>query len=156
MQNLSTHPRAAARSRSRHLAARFGTELRIARVTSGLSQEQLAGAAGLGQTAVSRVERGIIRRRWKCAAGSPPHVDTRSGGASILWPPFASATRGSSHLRGPSPRLRIPAGRLLLRPPSRPVTRVLRTWSWRVAMRFSTLRSSAHSLMFKLSCDPLS
>lgn len=58
MQNLSTHPRAAARSRSRYLAARFGTELRIARVTSGLSQEQLARAAGLGQTAVSRVERG--------------------------------------------------------------------------------------------------
>lgn len=58
MHNLSNHPRAIARSRSRYLAARFGTELRIARVTGGLSQEQLARVAGLGQTAVSRVERG--------------------------------------------------------------------------------------------------
>jgi transcriptional regulator with XRE-family HTH domain len=58
VQNLRSHPRAAARSRSRYLASRFGTELRIARVTGGLSQDQLARAAGLGQTAVSRVERG--------------------------------------------------------------------------------------------------
>ncbi|HTE65208.1 MAG TPA: helix-turn-helix transcriptional regulator [Candidatus Binatia bacterium] len=50
-----------ARSRSLYLAGRFGAELRIARVTAGLSQEQLARAAGLGQTAVSRVERGDHR-----------------------------------------------------------------------------------------------
>ena len=50
----------AGRSRSRYLAALFGRELRIARVTAGLSQARLASLAGTSQTEVSKAERGLL------------------------------------------------------------------------------------------------
>lgn len=44
--------------RARYLAARFGGELRLARMTAGLSQAQVARRAGMSQIQVSRAERG--------------------------------------------------------------------------------------------------
>ena len=75
MQNLRQRGSAVARSRARWLATRFGTELRIARVTAGLSQVQTARLAGVGQTVVSRAECGDprvsldVRCRLAAAAG---------------------------------------------------------------------------------------
>lgn len=75
MQNLRSNARASGASRSRWLALRFGQELRIARVTAGLSQAQLAQRAGVTQTVVSRAERGLeeaslrVRCRLAAAAG---------------------------------------------------------------------------------------
>jgi transcriptional regulator with XRE-family HTH domain len=76
VQNLrGSSARDAAASRSRWLAYRFGQELRIARVSAGLSQVQLANRAGVTQTVVSRAERGLeeaslrVRCRLAAAAG---------------------------------------------------------------------------------------
>lgn len=48
----------AGRARSRYLAAGFGRELRVARMTAGLSQARLASLAGASQAEVSKAERG--------------------------------------------------------------------------------------------------
>ena len=53
-----SHIAAAARSRSRLLAIRFGRELRIARAAAGLSQRALGRLAGVSQGQVSRAESG--------------------------------------------------------------------------------------------------
>ncbi len=55
-------------ARSRHLASLFGRELRVARMTAGLSQTRLAQLAGVSQTEVSRAERGSgeIRLDARC------------------------------------------------------------------------------------------
>jgi transcriptional regulator with XRE-family HTH domain len=55
------------RERARYLAVRFGRELRIARVSAGLTQEQLASRARVSQAFVSLVERGLRRPRWDVA-----------------------------------------------------------------------------------------
>lgn len=59
MRNLRTDRQQAARERAGWLRSRIGTELRIARVTAGLTQEQVGRAAGVGQMVVSRAERGV-------------------------------------------------------------------------------------------------
>lgn len=46
------------RERARYLARRFGAELRVARVTRGMTQEQLASRAGVSQQEVSLAECG--------------------------------------------------------------------------------------------------
>jgi transcriptional regulator with XRE-family HTH domain len=62
-------------SRSRRLASRFGRELRIARVTSGLSQKRLALIVGVTQQLVSLAELGDpsvsleVRCRLSAACG---------------------------------------------------------------------------------------
>ncbi len=48
------------RARSRYLAGAFGRELRIARVTAGLSQARLGSLAETSQTEVSKAERGLL------------------------------------------------------------------------------------------------
>lgn len=48
-------------ARSRHLASLFGRQLRIARMTGGLTQARLARVAGVSQAQVSRAERGTLR-----------------------------------------------------------------------------------------------
>ncbi len=58
MQSLVPRPATVARDRSRLLARRFGRELRIARVTAGLTQRRLARLAGTTQQEVSRAELG--------------------------------------------------------------------------------------------------
>ena len=50
----------AGRARSRYLAVVFGRELRIARMTAGLSQARLATLAGASQAEVSKAERGLL------------------------------------------------------------------------------------------------
>lgn len=46
-------------ARSRYLSALFGRELRLARMTAGLTQARVAQLAGLAQTEVGRAERGM-------------------------------------------------------------------------------------------------
>jgi transcriptional regulator with XRE-family HTH domain len=48
-------------ARSRELARLFGRELRIARMTAGLTQAQVARSAAVSQSQVSRAERGALR-----------------------------------------------------------------------------------------------
>jgi transcriptional regulator with XRE-family HTH domain len=55
------------RERARYLALRFGRELRIARVSAGLTQKELAIRAHVSQTFVSFVERGMRHPRWDVA-----------------------------------------------------------------------------------------
>jgi transcriptional regulator with XRE-family HTH domain len=50
--------------RASRLTDRFGSELRIARAASGLSQGQLADLVGVDQSFVSRVERGLRQPTW--------------------------------------------------------------------------------------------
>jgi transcriptional regulator with XRE-family HTH domain len=52
--------RAVLASRAEALARRFGSELRIARLNTGLTQRQLASRAGVTQQLVSLAERGVI------------------------------------------------------------------------------------------------
>jgi transcriptional regulator with XRE-family HTH domain len=96
MQNLRGNPRASAASRSRWLALRFGQELRIARVTAGLSQAQLAKRAGVTQTVVSRAERGLeeasIRVRCRLAAAAGHELGWR------LYPVASVSLRDSGQL----------------------------------------------------------
>lgn len=60
MQQFRQRPAAIGRSRSRYLATTFGQELRVARMTAGLTQSELAGLAGLSQQEASKAERGAI------------------------------------------------------------------------------------------------
>jgi transcriptional regulator with XRE-family HTH domain len=60
MRNFRARPADTGRGRSRYLATAFGRELRIARVTAGLSQARLASMAGTSQTEVSKAERGLL------------------------------------------------------------------------------------------------
>jgi transcriptional regulator with XRE-family HTH domain len=48
------------RQRSRELIAYFGRELRVSRVSNGLTQEQVARLAGVSQGLVSQAERGLV------------------------------------------------------------------------------------------------
>ena len=55
------------RARAGQLSRRFGSELRIARITAGLTQAQLARLAGVSQSVVSRAERATRRIEWSTA-----------------------------------------------------------------------------------------
>lgn len=58
MNNLRSTSAARGRARSRELARRYGKELRIARVTAGMSQSQLGQTVGATQQLVSLAELG--------------------------------------------------------------------------------------------------
>ena len=58
MHQFRQRPVGVGRSRSRYLAGAFGRELRIARMTAGLTQAALASRAGLSQQEVSKAEQG--------------------------------------------------------------------------------------------------
>jgi Helix-turn-helix. len=60
MRSFRGRPTDIGQARSQQLAALFGRELRVARMTSGLTQEQVSRLAGVSQTQVSRAERGIL------------------------------------------------------------------------------------------------
>jgi len=68
MRSFRGSPAHVGRARSRHLAALFGRELRLARMTAGLPQARLALLAGVSQTEVSRAERGVgeVRLEARC------------------------------------------------------------------------------------------
>ena len=55
-------------ARSQYLAIMFGRELRVARMTAGLSQAKVARLAGVSQSRMSRAERGVgdIRLDARC------------------------------------------------------------------------------------------
>lgn len=61
MRSLRAKPADIGRMRARLLADRFGTELRLARISAGLTQRRLAQRAGVSQQEVSRAERGSLR-----------------------------------------------------------------------------------------------
>ncbi|MEP6470134.1 MAG: helix-turn-helix transcriptional regulator [Chloroflexota bacterium] len=65
---LTRHAREG-RNRAEFLVRRFGTELRVARVTAGLTQSRLAELAGVSQSFVSLVERGRRAADWRLACG---------------------------------------------------------------------------------------
>jgi transcriptional regulator with XRE-family HTH domain len=75
MNTLRSKPASKGLSRARYLANSFGRELRIARVTAGLTQAQIARLASVSQQQVSLVELGIgdaslvIRCRLAAACG---------------------------------------------------------------------------------------
>ena len=58
MRGFRARPTDLGRQRARWLVGRYGQELRIARMTAGLTQSRLARLAGLSQPQVSRAERG--------------------------------------------------------------------------------------------------
>jgi transcriptional regulator with XRE-family HTH domain len=85
------------------IAARFGDNLKRCRKRAGLSQEDLAFAAGLHRTEISLLERGMRLPRVdsliKLAAGlSVPPEDLLDG---IAWNP-GSLTKGEFGIAGAS------------------------------------------------------
>lgn len=72
MRTFRGRPADVGQARSQQLASLFGRELRIARMTAGLTQVQVARLAGVSQTEVSRSERGApnlsLRTRCRLAA----------------------------------------------------------------------------------------
>lgn len=59
MRSFRGRPADVGLARSRHLTILFGRELRLARMTAGLTQAQVAQLAGVSQSEVGRAERGI-------------------------------------------------------------------------------------------------
>lgn len=59
MLTMHSRPRDIGRQTSRELAARFGRDLRTARMVAGLRQRDVGTRAGVSQSVVSRVERGV-------------------------------------------------------------------------------------------------
>lgn len=117
MRPFRARPADAGRARSKYLAAAFGREFRIARVTAGLSQARLASLAGASQTEVSKAERGLLdvsleaRCRLAAACGHElgwrlypvATVRLRDSGQLTL----AQAIVGLAH-RSWRPRLEVP------------------------------------------------
>jgi len=117
MRNFRARTADTGRGRARYLATAFGRELRIARVTAGLSQARLASLAGTSQTEVSKAERGLLdvsleaRCRLAAACGHElgwrlypvATVRLRDSGQMALAQAIVGATHSS--LR---PRLEVP------------------------------------------------
>ena len=59
MLTMHSRPRDLGRQNSREIAARFGRDLRTARMVAGLRQREVGSRAGVSQSVVSRVERGV-------------------------------------------------------------------------------------------------
>jgi transcriptional regulator with XRE-family HTH domain len=76
MRPFRAKPVDLARQRVRELLTYFGRELRIARVTAGLTQEQVARRAGLTQEYVSAVERAAAAPAWEAACRLATAVGT--------------------------------------------------------------------------------
>jgi transcriptional regulator with XRE-family HTH domain len=60
MRPFRMRPADSGRARTRYLSTAFGRDLRIARVTAGLTQARLAALAEVSQTEASKAERGAI------------------------------------------------------------------------------------------------
>ncbi len=60
MRSWRSRPADVGRARSSQLATWYGRELRVARVTTGLTQAQLARLAGVSQSETSKAERGAL------------------------------------------------------------------------------------------------
>lgn len=74
--------------------ARFGRNLRSARLAAGLSQEELAGRAGISRSYVGRLEAGVSECRFitamALADGLGIGIEDLLDG--IVWTPDASRT----------------------------------------------------------------
>jgi len=117
MRNFRARTADTGRGRARYLATAFGRELRIARVTAGLSQARLASLAGTSQTEVSKAERGLLdvsleaRCRLAAACGHElgwrlypvATVRLRDSGQMVLAQAIVSAAHPSWR-----PRLEVP------------------------------------------------
>jgi transcriptional regulator with XRE-family HTH domain len=117
VQTFRQRPAVTGRSRSRYLAASFGRDLRIARMTAGLTQAESARLAGISQQAASKAERGATdisldaRCRLAAACGHElgwrlypiATVRLRDSGQLTL----AQAIVGAAHA-GWSARLEVP------------------------------------------------
>ncbi len=75
VQTFRSRPASIGRSRAKYLAASFGRELRIARMSAGLTQADIARLAGVSQQQVSAAELGVgdtsldVRCRLAAACG---------------------------------------------------------------------------------------
>jgi transcriptional regulator with XRE-family HTH domain len=105
--------------RARFLAARFGTELRVARVSAGLPQRQLATRAAVSQGFVSLIERGLRLPSWNVACRLAAACGCELG--LRLYPSGGVGLRDSGQLglaelvaaevhRSRSVRLEVPVG----------------------------------------------
>jgi transcriptional regulator with XRE-family HTH domain len=96
MQGFRRRPDQIGRARSRQIAASFGRELRIARVTAGLTQRQLGGRARVSQQMVSQAERGdpslSLSSRCRLAAACGHELNWR------LYPAAGIPLRDSGQL----------------------------------------------------------
>lgn len=97
MRSWRSRPADTGRARSSQLAAWFGRELRIARVTTGLTQAQLARLAEVSQTEASKAERGrtdvSLDARCRLAAAAGHELGWR------LYPKATVRLRDSGQLR---------------------------------------------------------
>ncbi len=116
-----------ARQRLRELLSYFGRELRIARVSAGLTQEQLARRAGLTQEYVSAVERAVAMPTW----GAACRLATAAGNdlSLRLYPTSAVSLRDSGQLE---------LAEVLISQTDR---------SWRARMEVSVGNGRAHDLV---------
>lgn len=75
MRTLRNRPTDVGRDRAQQVARRYGTELRLARISTGLTQRQLADRSRVSQQIVSQAERGdpgislLARCRMAAAVG---------------------------------------------------------------------------------------
>jgi len=96
MQTFRQRSDQVGRARSLELARRFGRELRVARVSRGLTQRQLGRLAGVSQPTVSQVERGdpdaSLLIRCRLAAGCGHEIGWR------LYPVASLSLRDSGQL----------------------------------------------------------
>jgi transcriptional regulator with XRE-family HTH domain len=117
MRSFRSRVRDVGTARLRQLASRYGRELRIARVSAGLTQSRLALAAGVSQQEVSNAERGradiSLRARCQLAAACGHElgwrlypvatVRLRDSGQLSLAQAIVGAAHPSWH-----PRLEVP------------------------------------------------
>jgi transcriptional regulator with XRE-family HTH domain len=97
VRTFRIHSADAGHDRALYLARRFGTELRIARTSAGLTQRQLALRSRVSQQEVSRAERGDVgislEARSRMAAGAGHELGLR------LYPATSVPLRDSGQLR---------------------------------------------------------
>jgi transcriptional regulator with XRE-family HTH domain len=97
MRGFRGRPDHIGRARSRELAVRFGRDLRVARVASGLTQRQLGSVAQVSQPMVSQAERGdehvSLAIRCRLAAACGHELGWR------LYPVASVSLRDSGQLR---------------------------------------------------------
>ena len=89
----------AARERAAHLARRVGIALRERRVAAGLTQAEVAGRAGVSQTQVSRLERGLGARTDLDTLAACGAAVSLQLAAFFEQAPGASQPRDIEHLR---------------------------------------------------------
>ncbi len=104
MQTLRNRAVDRGRARGRELERRIGRELRLARVSHGYSQEEVARRAGVSQSTVSKVELGEARASVDVLARTAAACDHEL--AIKLFPAAASRLRDTPQLSLAEPIIR--------------------------------------------------